>query len=363
MMKGIRILRQGSLAAWLAVGATLLLSASAAAATVTGDAAGNVVVVSAPGESNLFTFQHEKNIHTSAMTEPFTTTFPSAWEVNSSVLPPGGGGGPPAPVPASPPCKNLGPSPTTPVVCPDGGSMTFELGDGIDQLGGGGIHAENILPSHVIADGGSGDDILSNAAATGGTWELDGGPDADSLGVFALNVLSEGANVKEALPGTYILKGGEGDDRFLTSGFSTFPGAPPISIGSDAIAIQVDGGPGNDQIHLIETKGDDHLAGGEGDDTFEDGEGDDTVEGGPGNDNVWRGPARTRSAADPAMTSWSPRRSGSNRRPSRTAPKRTSSNAAPAPTRVYADETDTVAADCDELGDVIQSAPKPAAAR
>ena len=162
MSPQIRSRAVGHLAAWLGVGVALLLPASAAAVTVTGDAAGNAVVVSAPGESTGVSFGHEKNVMTTAPTPPFTTTSPSAWVIQPPrVVPPGGTGtGPQTQASTSPPCVHSNPNSISPVFCPDGGSITFELGDGIDHLDGAGGRAENILPSHVIANGGSGEDVL-----------------------------------------------------------------------------------------------------------------------------------------------------------------------------------------------------------
>lgn len=345
----IRSLAAGPLAVWTAIAVALLLPASAAAVTVTGDAAGNVVVTSAPGEGTGVTFQHEKNVMTSSPTPPFTTTYPSAWLIQPPrAVPPGGtGAGQQVEASASPPCVHFNPSSTSPVVCPDGGSITFELGDGSDHLEGAGGRAENILPSHVIANGGSGEDVLYGTAE-GGTWELNGGPDADSLGLSPLLTQSAGAFVKETLPGTYVLNGGEGDDHILTGNMQA-PGAPP-----PAIAIQAEGGPGNDLIAMIETAGNDHLAGGEGDDSIQAGAGDDVVEGGPGNDHLYGEGGKDTISGGPGNDTIVSSEVGIE--------SATKSNGAEADTvecgtgadSVYADALDTVAADCDELGDVMQ---------
>jgi hypothetical protein len=345
----LRFRAVGSLVVWMAVGVALLLPASAAAVTVTGDAAGNVVVTSAPGEGTGVTFQHEKNVMTSSMTPPFTTTYPSAWLIQPPrAVPPGGTGpGQQVEASASPPCVHSNPASTSPVVCPDGGSITFELGDGTDHLEGAGGRAENILPSHVIANGGSGEDVLYGTAE-GGTWELDGGPDADSVGLGPLLTQSGSTFVKEALPGTYVLKGGEGDDHILTGNIQT-PGAPP-----PAIAIQADGGPGNDLIALIETEGDDHLAGGEGDDSIQAGPGNDVLEGGPGNDELRGEAGKDTLSGGPGNDQLIASEVGLESATKTAGAEPDTVECGTGTDTVYADATDTVAADCDELGDVIQ---------
>jgi Ca2+-binding RTX toxin-like protein len=331
----------------------LLVPASAGAVTVTGDAEGNAVVVSAPGESTGVTFGHEKNLIATTPTPPFAMTFPSAWIIQPPREVPPSGFSPGSQVQASTssPCIHANSFPISPVFCPDGGSITFELGDGRDRLEGTGGRVETMLPSHVIANGGSGEDVL-DAAEAGGTWELDGGPDKDSISLGPLLAQSGGALVKEALPGTYVLKGGEGDDYIQTSNFKGPDGSLPI--GGDAVAIQVDGGPGNDLIPLIGTAGDDHVAGGEGDDTIQAGAGDDVVEGSPGNDHLYGEEGKDTISGGPGNDTIVSSEVGIE--------SATKSNGAKADTvecgtgadAVYADALDAVAADCDELGDVIQ---------
>ena len=116
--------------------------------------------------------------------------------------------------------------------------------------------------THVIADGGAGDDTFDASKTTGITVDFSGGAGEDRLITGTGGGVLLGGDAKDVLDasralGAVTIRGGRGDDR-ITGGHAN---------------DDLDGG-----------AGDDRIAAGTGDDTITGGTGLDTIQGGQGND-------------------------------------------------------------------------------
>lgn len=251
-----RTFRGGAL---LGVLLALLVPGAASAARVAVDTAGNLEFIAAPGEANQVGFSRPQ------------VEGKSTWRLVNfgAPLEPGSG------------CALRSVVAGGDVVCEGAVAATIRLQDGNDVLGttnAGQSLSESWLPANVAVFGGEGDDRLG-ASADGGTWTLDGGPGDDEFLIGPWVPPWPTVPLYQALPGSYLLRGGEGNDRL--TGFSDTLGVP-LSVGSDEVAESFEGGPGDDTVAGL--GGPDRIQGDEGDDSLEGGLGDDRIEGGAGDD-------------------------------------------------------------------------------
>jgi hypothetical protein len=149
--------------------------------------------------------------------------------------------------------------------------LDLALGDGDDRA------AAVSYPGRVVADGGTGDDVI--IGGTGRDW-LQGGDGADTLtGGSGDDLLTGG-------PGRDTLAGAEGRDRV------SFLGGPAVTVdladpGPDGPASEPDGLQGIEEV--IGSERADTLRGDGGANLLQGGPGDDTLSGGDGNDILYGG--------------------------------------------------------------------------